>query len=182
MIPQETERSSGNVRGDVQEAMESLPVGKTGLVLGSGGKTDSWRKRGWWTLDIVGKHRADFVGDARFAAERYSDLDYLVAEGLVIKDRPKWYQIEKSISEGLNFFFPAATGISAVELANVAHACLRPGGVFVFLGGEVRGYPSGPAAITETLRLKGFEIEVQYKDWVLLDGDGRRVTVFAGKR
>ena len=165
--------------------MESLPADKTGLVLGSGGKTDIWRKRGWWTLDIDARHLADTIGDARFAPERYSNLDYLVAEGLVIKDWPRWFEIEKMMRSAIvEAFYPKAKGITAVELAEVAHACLRSGGVFVFIGGEVRGDPSDAAAITGELRERGFETEIQYGDWELFEGRGpesRRVRVFAGK-
>lgn len=153
-------------------AMQHLPPGKIGLVLGSGQNTQEWKNRGWVTLDIAGKHKADFTADARYTLDllRRSNqypLDYLIAEGITIGERAKWFEPEKLMQQTV---LPASTGITVEELTDVAHQCLKAGGIFVYMGGNwVR------KELATQIGSLGFATRIQAADWVRVGVDHRPV-------
>lgn len=49
---------------EAREVLERMPEGKSGIVLGSGPNTKSWKTKGWKTLDIDPSSNADFIVDA----------------------------------------------------------------------------------------------------------------------
>src|SRR5688500_17530738 len=49
---------------DAKKALLNLSEDKKGIVLGSGSNTRKWKEKGWKTLDIKPKNKADFIDDA----------------------------------------------------------------------------------------------------------------------
>ena len=47
-----------------KKALLHMPEGKTGIVLGSGNNTKSWKEKGWKTLDIKPESKADYIANA----------------------------------------------------------------------------------------------------------------------
>jgi SAM-dependent methyltransferase len=65
-----------------REALFSMPEGKQGTVVGSGINTEQWKAKGWKTLDIDPKHRADMIHDANTMTEILppESQDFIYAE------------------------------------------------------------------------------------------------------
>jgi len=67
-----------------REALNQMPDGKTGVVLGSGQNTEGWKQRGWKTLDIDPADNPDIVYDANHMDQVVApeSLDFIFAEAV----------------------------------------------------------------------------------------------------
>ena len=169
------------------QAIRGMPIGETGLVLGTGENTPEWKNRGWLTLDISPRQKADFTADARYTPEilRRTDhypLDYLAAEGIWFGEPPKWFELDKRLANQLKHtILPSSTGITIEELTEVANQSLKDGGVFVYIGASEEWLPT----MEEELSHLGFETRIQEVEWVKRNPDHSPITapaVFAKKR
>jgi len=66
------------------KSLEEMPKGKSGIVIGSGGNTETWKSRGWKTLDRNPRYGADITTDANRLERRVlpKSQDFLFAEEL----------------------------------------------------------------------------------------------------
>ena len=62
------------------EVLRELPEGKSGIVVGSGDKSDLWRSRGWKTLDSDPESDADIITNANLKFADPSTQDYIFSE------------------------------------------------------------------------------------------------------
>jgi hypothetical protein len=74
-----------------KEAMIKMPEGKTGLVIGSGGNTKEWNKKGWETLDVEPIFKTNYIGDANRLGEIVKEkrYDYILSENVAISNSSK---------------------------------------------------------------------------------------------
>jgi len=95
-----------------REAMVHLPYGERGIALGTGPNTESWKQRGWETLDINPNAGADYTQDANYLTETIApgSMDYVVAECITFD--------KKSVK-----------GVGRGRLLAQANMALKPGGM-----------------------------------------------------
>jgi predicted SAM-dependent methyltransferase len=107
-----------------KKALLHLPEGKTGIVLGSGGNTKSWKKKGWKTLDIKPESKADYIVDANRMEKAVtpSSQDYLFAEFISFDPTGK-------------------KGVIARKLIEQSSRALKIGGTLIIITGHHEGYP-----------------------------------------
>lgn len=65
-----------------KKAIQRMPGGKKGLVIGSGSNTTSWKSKGWQTLDIDPKFNPNYVHDANDLRNLTPRHDFILAERL----------------------------------------------------------------------------------------------------
>lgn len=101
-----------------------MPDGKRGIVLGSGGNTEVWKKKGWKTLDIKPENKADYVADANKMEKAVAPAsqDFLFAEYISFDPTGK-------------------KGVIANKLIEQSNKVLRSGGILIIQTGHHEGYP-----------------------------------------
>ena len=109
---------------DARKALTKMPEGKKGIVLGSGGNTNKWRQKGWKTLDIEPKNKADFVADANKMEKAVAPAsqDFLFAEFISFDQTGK-------------------KGVVAEKLIEQSGKVLKTGGILIIVTGHDEGYP-----------------------------------------
>lgn len=107
-------------------AMEQLPEGKIGLVIGAGGNVTKWREAGWQTLDIQANVAADITGDANWLEHHIppASLDYLVAECV---------SMSPCGEDNL---------VGQARLLQQANLALKPGGKLIIITAHIAGEPN----------------------------------------
>jgi len=109
---------------DCREALYAMPGGKEGIVVGSGSNTESWRARGWQTLDIAPGSNADIIHDANWMADILppESQDYIYAEAI------------RMDPNGIE-------GASPARLLNQFNRVLKPGGKLIIETAHFEGIP-----------------------------------------
>jgi curved DNA-binding protein CbpA len=126
-------------------ALNKMPVGKQGVVIGAGGNTENWKERGWKTLDIDPTTGADFIIDANYLEKIASPAsqDFLYSE--YVKFDP----------EGWN-------GVASARILQQANKILKMNGEFVIKSAIFENVPNITTPEKETflklLKDHGFEV------------------------
>jgi hypothetical protein len=107
-----------------KKALSRMPDGKKGIVLGSGGNTELWKKKGWKTLDIKSKSKADFVADA-------NNLEKAIAPG----------SRDFLLAEYISFDLTGKKGVIAKNLIEQSNKVLKIGGILIIETGHHEGWP-----------------------------------------
>lgn len=84
---------------ECSEALERMPSGKVGIVLGSGPNTALWKSKKWFTLDIEEDCSANFTADANnleaAVGQMKGHFDFIYAEAIRFDPNSK-----KGVSRG----------------------------------------------------------------------------------
>ena len=109
---------------DSQKALSKMPDGKKGIVLGSGGNTELWKKKGWNTLDIKPENKSDYVADANKMTKVVAPAsqDFLFAEHISFDPTGK-------------------KGVIAQKLIEQSNKVLKIGGILIIQTGHHEGWP-----------------------------------------
>src|SRR5688572_8972974 len=109
---------------DAKKALLNLPEANKGIVLGSGGNTKKWRQKGWKTLDIKPKSKADYIADANYLEKVIAPAsqDFLYAEFISFDPTGK-------------------EGVIAKKLIEQSSKALKIGGILVIATGHHEGWP-----------------------------------------
>lgn len=109
---------------DAKKALLHMPEWKTGIVLGSGSNTESWKKTGWKTLDIKHESKADYIADANRMEKAVAPAsqDFLYAEFISFDPTGK-------------------KGVIAKKLIEQSSKALKIGGILIISTGHHEGYP-----------------------------------------
>src|SRR5688572_671200 len=109
---------------DAKKALLNLPEANKGIVLGSGGNTKKWGQKGWRTLDIKPKNKADYIADANKMEKVIAPAsqDFLYAEFISFDPTGK-------------------KGVIAKKLIEQSSKALKLGGILIIATGHQEGYP-----------------------------------------
>jgi len=71
---------------ECRDAMEHMPQGQCGIVIGSGPNTSQWHKTGWETLDVDPTHNPTYVHDANTMTDvtAVGSYDFVLAERITM--------------------------------------------------------------------------------------------------
>jgi hypothetical protein len=118
------------------KAMAELPLGKRGIVLGSGPNTESWHSRGWKTIDIDPTFRPTYLGDANKLAEVVGggSFDYILSEYITMDEVAGTLMPRND----RDFLEPA---MGSENLLIQASKVLKMGGKLIIASGDFGGNP-----------------------------------------
>lgn len=114
-----------NIVDEAREVLARMPESKSGIVLGSGPNTESWKQKGWKTLDINPASKADYTTDANKLETVISpnSQDFLHAE--FIRFDPKGVE-----------------GVGPGRLLQQANKALKDGGIIIVETAHQEGMPT----------------------------------------
>jgi hypothetical protein len=115
---------SWKIIDDAKKALSKMPEGKKGIVLGSGGNTEIWKKKGWKTLDIKLASKADYIVDAN------------KLEKLIMRASQDFL-----LAEFISFDPTGKKGVIAKKLIQQSNKVLKIGGILIIETGHHEGYP-----------------------------------------
>jgi hypothetical protein len=128
---------------ECREALSKVPRGKEGIVVGSGSNTESWKARGWKTLDLNPESHADMVLNANWMADAIppESQDFVYAEAITMD--PK-----------------GVRGASPARLLDQFNKVLKPGGKLIIQTAHFEGVPEttlpNRVQYTKLLQAHGF--------------------------
>lgn len=138
-----------NIRA-AEAAMQQMPNGLNGIVLGSGENTADWRKRGWDTMDLQAEYQADLTGHA---------------EALSSIDATHKGQRDYVLAENISFEPAGIEGIDTKALIRAMNQALKTGGIGVIrtvdvIGGRDKEHNTIPGHLEfiALLQQQGFDV------------------------
>lgn len=147
-------------------AMEQMPDGKTGIVLGSGKNTLKWKKRGWLTLDIDPVYQSDFVLDA-------NNLEALFQN-----------QFDFVLAENITFHPLGINGVSPVRLLDQADKTLKIGGELIIKSAHLENISSSLPnryQYSQLMYSHGFKTVVEISG-TPTDRQSKQIVTYYGKK
>jgi SAM-dependent methyltransferase len=111
---------------ECRDAVERLPTGAKGIVIGPGDNASSWHDKGWETIDILGSVEPTYVADANQLAEvtKGTQYDFVLSEYVTL--HPEAGHPTKTVSgTGEEYDEPA---VGHEQLLLQANQVLKPGG------------------------------------------------------
>lgn len=117
---------------DAHNALERMPLGKKGVVVGAGPKSSEWKAKGWDTLDLDPK---------------YPDLTYVANANHMVKDsedspNPLDKESQDYIyAENLRFDPEGKKGAGRGRLLQQSNQALKTGGVLIVESANIKGHP-----------------------------------------
>lgn len=93
---------------ECRDAMERMPTGAKGIVIGPGDNASSWHNRGWETIDILDSVGPTYVADANQLAEvtEETQYDFVLSEYVTL--HPEAGHPTKTVAEtGKEYYEPA---------------------------------------------------------------------------
>ena len=156
---------------EAQKALLHMPEGKTGIVLGSGSNTESWKKKGWKTLDIKPDSKADYIADAN--------------------------KMEKAVAPASQYFLYAEfisfdptgkKGVIAKKLIEQSSKALKIGGILIIRTGHHEGYPwpdslPGKTKFASLMVKSGFQTVLEaYKVEIWAEVIKQQSVIYYGKK
>jgi hypothetical protein len=142
-------------------ALNKMPEGQTGVVLGSGPNTESWRQKGWQTLDIDAAAKADFTADA-------NKLDEVLPPG----------SQNYILAECIRFDETAERGVASDVLLSQANRALAVGGKLVIETAHFENHPTSKLPdrkeYAKRMTAYGFNTVVELNDYISFGPDGEK--------
>ncbi len=153
-----------------REVMVHMPEGKRGIVIGSGENSESWRQRGWTTLDIDPSVGADIIADANHLET-------------VIFPRTQDY----IYAEYIRFSREGVDGVHAARLLQQANKVLKNGGHLIIETANFENVPEATLPQRDkfgALMIKhGFEAIVEVDTYTpIKDDQSYQLVIYHGKK
>ena len=111
---------------ECRDAMEKMPSGARGIVIGPGDNSSSWHDKGWETIDILDSVGPTYVADANRLAEVTKGVKYDFVLSEYVTLHPEAGHPTKTIAEAGEEYFEPAVGHE--NLLIQARQVLKPGG------------------------------------------------------
>ena len=142
---------------ECRDAMERIPTGAKGIVIGPGDNASDWHDRGWETIDILDSVKPTYVADANQLAEVAGGAQYDFVLSEYVTFHPEAGYPTKTVSEkGEEYYEPA---VGHENLLAQANQVLKPGGRLIIKTvdfGEVDYSVPRAEELAPLLRKNGF--------------------------